>query len=95
MENTYTNYYWEAIDEALIYEVIPDEKIIQVSKDTEYTDLMENQNDRIVKRLSDKYPTRSFRKSKWNYHDFGSYQEVEEQLSEVIHEDEDNLSMLW
>lgn len=82
-------YEWESIDEVL-YEEAGEKEIVQVVKDESNLHAIVAQNKRVVEYLENKYPERKFRCSKLHYHDFGTYQEVEEKV-EYEKEDNDNV----
>ena len=73
------NQEWESVGEDL-YTEAGEKEIVQVSKDKPYMRDMAEQNHRVLFYLMNKYPQRRFRLSKWNKHDFGDYQEVEEEM---------------
>lgn len=72
-KTTYTE--WETIDDELWDEAGVGE-CIQVSSTKDYMGDMEIQNKKVLAYLTNKYPARRFKLSKWNPHDFGAYQEV-------------------
>lgn len=86
------HYEWESIGESLFEECKIGE-LVCVSNG-EYREKMAHQNKKVVEILSEKYPERNFRVSKWHPHDFGPYQEVEEKIEYDNDEDEDFTSFL-
>lgn len=67
---------WESIDDSQYMEA-GEKKIVQVTRDGEYIEDMEAQNKRVIEYLREKNPKTVYR-LKWNNHEFGMYQEVEE-----------------
>lgn len=80
-------YEWESIDDSLFEECKVGD-LVCVS-DKPYMQEMEKQNKKVVAILTEKYPERKFRVSKWHPHDFGSYQEVEERMEYDDDDDEE------
>tara|TARA_R110000868_G_scaffold99181_2_gene273058 strand:+ start:3744 stop:4187 length:444 start_codon:yes stop_codon:yes gene_type:complete len=70
---------WESVDEETYMEA-GEKDIVQVSKEKPYLKEMVQQNQRVFFYLTNKYPQRKFRISKWHNHEFGDYQEVEEEM---------------
>jgi len=73
------NQEWESIGEEL-YREAGEKEIVQVGIDKPYLKEMAEQNQRVLFYLMNKYPERKFRLSKWSKHDFGDYQEIEEEM---------------
>jgi len=74
---------WQSIDDKMFEDCNVGE-IVSVSKNLDYLEKMETQNKKVLAILKDKYQDKDFRLSKWNNHDFGHYQEVEESVAYEI-----------
>jgi len=73
------NQEWESVGEELFIEA-GEKECVQVSLEKPYLKEMAEQNQRVFFYLTKRYPKRKFRISQWYKHEFGDYQEIEEEM---------------